>query len=99
VRQVLDNAMWTFERRCKLQGKDEGGLTPAAVGKLRESVAADFAHDTGLRQRETLVGMLKLCIMPRLNSLIGERCKSLLEPIESGIPDDMKDFVDPFEVR
>lgn len=56
-------------------------------------------HDARHQQRETLVGMLKLCVMPRLNSLVGEQCKSLLEPIEEGIPEDMKDFVDPYEVR
>jgi len=93
VRHRTDTAIYTFEKRL-----EEAKETPSAQGKARETVLADFEHDQHVATRHVIEELIKLIIMPGINATIRPAAKALLEPLESTIPDAMKDFVDVNEL-
>jgi len=44
------------------------------------------------------MNILKVIIMPPFNKLVIPACKAILEPLQSLIPDTMKDFIDLYDM-
>jgi len=93
IRQTTDNAVYTYEKRL-----EQEGANPEASKRVLASVMDDFVHDGKLTTRNLIEELLKLIIMPPFNSLMRPACKAVLEPLQSLIPDAMKDFVDIYKM-
>lgn len=89
VRQTTDNAVYTYEKRL-----EEAGVNAENSTKLRAELMEDYEHDSALSTRNLCEEILKMIIMPVINTVVRTPCKALLEPLAGAIPDNMKDFLD-----
>jgi len=93
LRDTMDNAMYTFEKKL-MDTEASFSEGRALIDKLKEEVLADYQFDGRLKTIKWYCEILKAIVYPPFNATIMPLCKALLEPINSAIPDAMAQFID-----
>jgi len=95
LRSKMDNAIYTFEEKLvEEQAKDDKADMKAVADKLRSVVLDQYREDGTLARILYYKDILKAIVMPPFNKLVFPAAESLLEPINSVIPDPVKEFID-----
>jgi len=97
IRGFTDNAMYTFEEKLKKfleEGGKEGDAAKANVKRAKEETTAEFKHDIEYATAKLYLFIFRAIVGPPFQKFLVEPAKSLLEPVNSAIPDTMKQFID-----
>jgi hypothetical protein len=90
LRKILDNAVYTFEVDVK-------NVTDAQALSFKPTITK-YEEDAKTATTEYYLKIFKDIIMPFFNKLVIPACKTVIEPLSSAIPDELKQFVDPEEM-
>lgn len=93
IRQITDNAVYTFEQGITENGA-EGKPDAERIAKIKEETMEKFHHDAEIALVHFCKKVLKLIILPPFEALLHPASKHLIEPLASAIPDPVKDFID-----
>jgi len=96
--QTMDNAFYTFENHLKKNLEENSSAGKEAVEAARSEAIAKYKHDIAWLTSDYYMKILKVIIMPPFNKLVIPACKAILEPLQSLIPDTMKDFIDLYDM-
>jgi len=91
LRLRMDNAMYTFEQRLLKEAESSEACDKE---KVKTSVLEDYKTDAKVATLNYYAAILKTIVMPPFNALVIPACESLLSPIESLVPEPVKDFID-----
>jgi len=94
IRQTTDNAIFTFETKLKELLEKEPEAGKGAIERIMKDVAPQFKNDSDINTDSLYLAILKAIIMPPFNALANPATKALLEPLDSVIPEPMKQFID-----
>jgi hypothetical protein len=93
IRQKMDNAIYTFEEGLK----QEVEKNPDSGKDVIESVAGDvlkkYKHDAELHRVLFFSEILKAIVMPPFNEVLIPAVKTILDPLDSAVPETFKDFI------
>jgi len=94
LRSKMDNAIYTFEQKLiEEQGQEQKDMKSCA-DKVKHMVLADYQHDGNLAKMIYYRDILKEIVMPPFNKLVFPAAEALLEPLNSAIPEPVKEFLD-----
>jgi hypothetical protein len=91
IRTTIDSAIYTFELELK-KLVEENNATPVDTAKA--SVLEKFRADAKTSTTLFYLVIFKDIIMPVLNKLVIPAVKTILEPIDSMVPDELKQLID-----
>lgn len=96
--QLLDSAMFTFEERFNegISGTDAkaNGETAADIMKVvKEEVLLKYDEDQKIVLVEYVMESMMCMLVPHTHSLTDQVCKPLIEPVESSIPDPLRQAI------
>lgn len=95
LRGKMDNAIYTYEQKLlEAQEKGEEKDIKACSDSVKDMVLADFQHDGKLATTLYYRDILKAIVMPPFNSVVFPLAEAALEPLNSVIPEPMKQFLD-----
>jgi hypothetical protein len=94
IRQRTDNAVYTFEVELKqeLERMPEAGKM--GIDNVKGAVSMKFKNDANIQTLDLYKNMLKAIIMPPFNAIAQPAVKMVLDPLDSVIPEAMKQFID-----
>jgi hypothetical protein len=104
VRQILDNAIYTFEESIykHLEEDEKAAADPesskALIAKVKAKVLEDYKIDGRCATVMYYGTIMKKIVMPPFNKLVIPACKELLVPIAELIPEPLRQFIDIFQV-
>jgi len=93
IRQTSDDAIYTFEVKLKEAIEKEPGADKAVIDQTLSQVQALFEEDSNYLSMKVWRTILKAIIMPPLEAVSNPAVKTLLDPLDSAIPDPMKEFI------
>jgi len=94
LREKLDNAIYTYEQKLlEAQGKEEKDMK-ACSDKMKALVLDDFKHDGTQARVLYYRDIIKEIVMPPFNKLVFPAVETILEPLNSAIPEPMQQFLD-----
>lgn len=93
LRQRTDNAVYTWEERLLAAVEKEGGDPKTHAERLKGEVLEDFKKDAAKGVTRYYQAILKKIILPPFEALCVPACKLLLEPLDSAVPEPMKQFI------
>jgi len=94
IRKRMDNAIYTWEERV-IKEVEETKCDPASIrDKIKAAVIEDHKWDGQKGTLKYYAAILKLIVMPPFNKLVIPACQAALDPLNSLIPDPVKEFVD-----
>jgi hypothetical protein len=93
LRKILDNAIYTFQLDVKKAIADKATNPCDTAMTLKK-----YQEDSKIATTEFYLKIFKDIIMPFFNKLVIPACKTVIEPLSSAIPDELKQFVDPEEM-
>ncbi|XP_027056438.1 PH domain-containing protein DDB_G0267786-like [Pocillopora damicornis] len=96
--QLLDSAMFTFEERLNegISGTDAkaNGETAADIMKVvKEEVLLKYDEDQKVVLEEYLMESMLCMLVPHTHSFTDEVCKPMIKPVESSIPDPLRQAI------
>jgi len=91
LRKKMDNAVYTFQIKLKKFIEED---KETAIEKAKVSTMKKLKKDAKTHTRLFYVEIIKDIIMPPFEGLVLPACKSVLEPLNSMIPEPMKQFID-----
>jgi hypothetical protein len=94
IRQTTDNAIYTFETKLRTTVEKEPEAGKGAIDSALQETLAQFRNDADIQTNEMYMTILKAIIMPPFNAVANPVAKALLDPLDSAIPDAMKQFID-----
>jgi len=94
MRKKMDNAIYTFEERLKKKVEENAEAGKEVIEDVKNSVMEDFKFDSILHKIAYFLEIIKDIVMPPLNKVLHPAVKAILEPLESAIPDAVKQFID-----
>jgi len=95
LRLRMDNAMYTFEQRLLKEAESNESYDGKALTEtLKASVMDDYKEDAKAATLQYYAAIMKTIVMPPFQALVIPACETLLSPIESLVPDPVKDFID-----
>lgn len=95
LRTKADNAIYTYEQLLlKEQAENEGADIKAISSKVKDQVLEQFKEDGTLARILYYKDILMAIVMPPFNKLVFPAAEALLEPLNSAIPDPVKEFLD-----
>jgi len=94
LRKRMDNAIFTYEERT-IKEVEETKCDPASIrDKIKAAVIEDYKWDSKKGTLKYFAHILKLIVMPPFNKLVIPASQAALDPLNSLIPDPVKEFVD-----
>jgi hypothetical protein len=94
LRGKMDNAIYTFEQKLiEEQGTEQKDMK-ACADKIKHLVLADYQADGTLARILYYKDILKEIVMPPFNKLVFPAVEAILEPLNSAIPEPVKEFLD-----
>jgi len=93
IRQISDDAIYTFQVRLKEAIEKEPGADKAVIDQTLSQVQALYEEDSNYLAMKVWRTILKAIIMPPLEAIANPAVKALLDPLDSAIPDAMKEFI------
>ncbi len=99
LREKMDAAVYTFEKRLEEKLEEEAKDPRALIDSVRKQVLEDF-HADG--KKATVIyyrHILKHIVMPPFKNKVFPACETLLKPINDNIPDTFADILDLDGVR
>jgi hypothetical protein len=94
IRGKMDNAIYTYEQKLlEAQGKEEKDMKGCS-DKLRALVLEDFKHDGNLARVIYYRDIIKEIVMPPFNKVVFPAVETILEPLNSAIPEPLQQFLD-----
>jgi len=94
IRQTTDNAIYTFETKLRTILEKEPEAGKGAIETALKETLPQFHHDAEINTTILYLTILKAIIMPPFNAVANPATKALLDPLDSAIPDAMKQFID-----
>jgi len=94
ISTTMDNAFFTFENHLKKHLEENTAAGKEAVEAARSATLEKYKHDIAWLTTDYYMRIIKTIIMPPFNKLVIPACKAILEPLQSAIPDAMKQFID-----
>jgi len=94
IRQTTDNAIYTFETKLRTILEKEPEAGKGAIDTALQETLPQFQHDAEINTTAMYLTILKAIIMPPFNAVANPATKVLLDPLDSAIPDAMKQFID-----
>eukprot|EP01132_Coremiostelium_polycephalum_P007399 gene7399-9094_t len=88
---ISDRAVYTFEKPL-IEATSNGGF--ADVSNSRQTTLEKYRHDNGVVGLEQQKFVMREITKPSLLKIVNPLCKPLLKPIQSMLPQPMKDFFD-----
>jgi len=93
LRETMDNAMYTFEKKL-LDTESSLSEGRALTDRLRDETMADYRFDGRLKTIKWYLQIMKAIVYPPFNAIIMPLCRAVLEPINEAIPEAMAQFID-----
>jgi len=93
LRKILDSAVYTYELDVKKAAAEKGATPTDTAATLKK-----YQEDAKTATLEYYLKIFKDIIMPFFNKLVIPACKTIIEPLSSLIPDEIKQFIDPEEM-
>jgi len=93
IRDVVDNAIWTFQKRVK-ERVENGADVVAAIEEAKGSVKADLKIDGNKTIVNIYKKVLMTIVMPPFQSKVFPAVESILAPINDMIIDPFKEIID-----
>lgn len=97
IMQVTDNSVYTFQVKLKAF-KEKGGEAAEVIEKAKNSTLKKLKKDCDRMVRFFFVDVIKAIVLPPFTKNVIPACKSAIEPLQSAIPDAMKQFIDIMEM-
>jgi len=94
LRKRMDNAVYTFEERLKKKVEENPDAGKEVIEEVKNSVLDDYKSDGEVHRIEFYKEIIRAIVMPPLNVVLIPASKSVLEPIQSVIPDAVQQFID-----
>jgi len=94
LREVTDNAVYTWEQAL-LKHAEEGG-TPdrEAMDKFKTQVIEQFRHDADIATKMFSAKVMKLIVLPPFEALLAPAAKHVIEPLANLVPEPLQEFID-----
>jgi len=94
IRKRMDNAIYTFEERLKKKLEEKPDSGKEIIEEVKQSVIQDYKFDSEVHKTEFYTEIIKIIVMPPLGKVLGPASKAVLDPLDSVIPEPMKQFID-----
>jgi len=94
LRSKMDNAIYTYEQRIlEAHGKEEKDMK-GCHDKVKAQVLDDFKSDGTQARVFYYRDIIKQIVMPPFNKIVFPAVETVLEPLNSAIPEPMQQFLD-----
>jgi len=94
IRKRMDNAVYTFEERLKKKLEENPEAGKEIIEEVKQTVIQDYKLDGEVHKTEFYTEIIKIIVMPPLGKVLGPASKAVLDPLDSVIPEPMKQFID-----
>jgi len=94
LREKMDNAMFTFEKRLTEKLEEEAKDPRGLIDEIKKGVLSDFQEDGKKATVQYYREIIKIIVMPPFQNKVFPAVESLLAPINDAIPEPMADIID-----
>jgi len=93
IRDLTDNAIWTWQQAILAQGADRKPEREV-IDRIKYETMEKFRHDADIAITRFSAKVMKLILLPPFEALVNPAAKLIIAPIAETIPGPVKQFID-----